>query len=332
MANTVNIISRSNAEALIPTQVANEIISGITETANILRLMRRLPNMTAKQYKLPVLSALPMAYFVDGDTGQKQTTKADWKDIMLTAEEIACIVPIPEAVLADASYDIWAQIKPLIVSAFDDVIQKAILVGENIPMTWGKAIIPAAIEAGNVVARGTNEDVAGDIIGENGVMAKVEEDGFNVNGFFADNTLKPVLRNLRNADNTPIYVNSVATGSPSTLLGIPVNYNNSRLFDTTKALMVAGDFTKAVYSIREDLTYKVLTEAVIQNPDGTIAYNLAQQDMVALRCVMRLGVAVANPLTKANDNESTRYPFAVLAPGTATPAAVRTTAAKESTK
>lgn len=55
-----------------------------------------------------------------------------------------------------------------------------------------------------------------------------------------------------------------------------------------------------VYSIREDIIYKVLTEATIQNPDGTIAYNLAQQDMVALRCVMRLGVAVLNPLTKAN--------------------------------
>lgn len=329
MANTVNIITRSNAEALIPTQVANEIISGITDTANILRLMRRLPNMTAKQYKLPVLSALPMAYFVDGDTGQKQTTKAEWDNITLTAEEIACIVPIPEAVLADASYDIWAQIKPLIVSAFNDVIQKAILTGTNIPMSWGKAIIPAAIEAGNVVARGTNEDIAGDIIGEAGVMAQVENDGFNVNGFFADNTLKPVLRNLRNANNTPIYVNSVATGSPSTLLGIPVNYNNSGVFDTTKALMVAGDFTKAVYSIREDITYKVLTEATIQNPDGTIAYNLAQQDMVALRCVMRLGVAVANPLTKANDDATTRYPFAVLTPATARAAAPKTTSKTE---
>ncbi|MCM1338791.1 MAG: phage major capsid protein [Muribaculaceae bacterium] len=322
MANNVNIITRSNAEALIPTQVANEIISGVTESANILRLMRRLPNMTAKQYKMPVLSALPMAYFVDGDTGQKQTTKAEWDNITLTAEEIACIVPIPEAVLADASYDIFAQIKPLIVSAFNDVIQKAILAGENIPMSWGQAIVPAAIAAGNVVTRGTNEDIAGDIIGENGVMAQVENDGFNVNGFFADNTLKPVLRNLRNTNNTPIYVNSVATGSPSTLLGIPVNYNNTGVFDTSKALMLAGDFTKAVYSIREDLTYKVLTEAVIQNPDGTIAYNLAQQDMVALRCVMRLGVAVANPLTKSNGDATTRYPFAVLAPA-ATKAAAK---------
>lgn len=310
----VNIITRSNAEALIPTTVANEIISGVTETASVLQLMRRLPNMTSKQHKLPVLSALPMAYFVDGDTGQKQTTKAEWENITLTAEEIACIVPIPEAVLADASYDIWAQIKPLIVSAFNDVIQKAILSGTNIPMSWGGAIIPSAIAAGNVVTLGTNEDVAGDIIGVDGVMAQVENDGFNVNGFFADNTMKPMLRNLRNSNNTPIYVNSVATGSPSTLLGIPVNYNNSGLFDKTQALMLAGDFTKAVYSIREDITYKVLSEAVIQNPDGTIAYNLAQQDMVALRCVMRLGVAVANPLTKANSDADTRYPFAVLAP------------------
>ena len=84
------------------------------------------------------------------------------------------------------------------------------------------------------------------------------------------------------------------------------------MFDLDKALMVAGDFTKAVYAIRQDVTYKILTEAIIQNTDGSIAYNLAQQDMVALRVVMRLGVQVANPVTRRKDAEG--YPFAVLTP------------------
>lgn len=65
------------------------------------------------------------------------------------------------------------------------------------------------------------------------------------------------------------------------------------------------------------MTYKVLDQAIIQNTDGTIAYNLAQQDMVALRCVIRLGVQIANPVTRKNADKSTRYPFAVLQPAAA---------------
>lgn len=43
--------------------------------------------------------------------------------------------------------------------------------------------------------------------------------------------------------------------------------------------MVVGDFSKAVYAIRNDVDVKILTEAVIQDPTtGAIVYNLAQQD------------------------------------------------------
>ena len=51
----------------------------------------------------------------------------------------------------------------------------------------------------------------------------------------------------------------------------------------------------------------MISKAIIQNTDGTIAYNLAQQDMLALRCVMRLGVQIANPITRANATSSTRW-------------------------
>jgi hypothetical protein len=56
----------------------------------------------------------------------------------------------------------------------------------------------------------------------------------------------------------------------------------------------------------------VLSEAVIQDTEGNIVYNLAQQDMVALRVVMRLGVQIANPVTRRKGKAG--YPFAVLTP------------------
>ena len=108
-------ITRTDADALIPEAVSREIIQGVPTTSQVMRLGRRLPNMPRNKTRLPVLSALPTAYFVNGDTGLKQTTEMLWANKYLNAEELAVIVPIPEAVLADADYDIWGEIRPRIV-------------------------------------------------------------------------------------------------------------------------------------------------------------------------------------------------------------------------
>ena len=52
-----------------------------------------------------MLSALAQAYWVNGDTGLKQTTEEAWAGVTLTAEEVAAIVPVPEAVVDDSAID-----------------------------------------------------------------------------------------------------------------------------------------------------------------------------------------------------------------------------------
>ena len=316
MTLDAKIISRTSAEALIPTEISTEIIKEVPKSSAALSLFKQLPNMSSKQKTLPVASTLPSAYFLNGDTDTKKTTNAEWDKLTLTAEEIAVIVPIPEAVLDDASYNLWDEIKPQIVEAFGLAIDEAVFFGTNKPSTYPDAIVTAALAKSATVEIGTNEDIAGDIIGEGGVMEKVEKTGFRVTGFYADRTLEAKFRNLRDKNNQLLYTPGLTSETPVSLVGRPLVYDEiGGVFDTTKALLIAGDFTKAVYSIRQDLTYKVLDQAVIQNTDGTIAYNLAQQDMVALRCVMRIGVQIANPVTRAGGKNG--YPFALLVPATA---------------
>lgn len=312
MTSDAKIIARTNAEALIPVETSTEIIKEVPKSSAALQLFKQLPNMSAKQKTLPIASTLPTAYFLNGDTDMKKTTNAEWDKLTLTAEEIAVIVPIPEAVFDDSQYSMWDEIKPQIVEAFGVAIDEAVFFGVNKPSSYPEAIVTQAIAKKNTVEIGTNEDIAGDIIGENGVMAKVEAAGYKVTGFYADSTLEAKFRNLRDKNNQLLYTPGLTSETPVSLVGRPMMYDETGIFDTTKAFLIAGDFTKAVYSIRQDITYKVLDQAVIQNTDGTIAYNLAQQDMVALRCVMRLGVQIAAPVNRKGGSD--RYPFAVLTP------------------
>ena len=270
--------------------------------------------MSRKQQRIPVLSVLPTAYFVNGDTGLKQTTEQAWDNKYLIAEEIACIVPIPEAVLDDADYDIWAEIRPRIVEAFGVVIDAAILFGINAPGTWPDSILDGATSAGHVVALGTGTDIYDDIMGENGVISLVEEDGYMVNGHIAAMTMKAKLRGLRDNNGQPIFMRSMQDRTRYELDGEPMEFPANGAFDVTQALMFSGDFRQAVYAMRQEITYKVLTEAVIQDNNGAIVYNLAQQDMVALRAVMRLAWQVPNPVTRLQPTATQRYPFAVLKP------------------
>ena len=313
--NDVNIIDRTGAESLIPTQESNEIIQGTIAQSAVLSRGRKLANMTSRQYKMPVLDMLPIAYFVNGDTGQKQTTKQAWDKKFITAEEIAVIVPIPEAVLDDSEYDIWAEVKPRVVEAFGKVIDGAVLFGAGKPSTWRDDVVSTATKAGTVVTLGSTDSLYDKIMAEDGVIAKVEDCGYFVNGHMADISMRAKLRGLKNANGDPLFKTDLQGTTQYALDGSPMSFPNNGAFDKSKALMISGDFSQLVYAIRQDITFKLFTEGIVQNTDGTIAYNLMQNDMVALRAVMRLGWEIPNPINALKTDKTKRCPFAVMKQG-----------------
>ena len=296
-------IDKTNVEALIDTQVANEIFEGVVKESKALSMFRRLPNMTSDKTKLRVLDSLPIAYFVDESTnnGRKNLTKMAWDKKYINASELAVIVPIKENVLNDISIDIWSEVKPRIVEAFGKKIDNAIFNGTDKPADWRAGLIPSIVTAGAEVTEGDN--LYSDI---NDVMTKVEESGYNVTGLLGGVGLKGKFRMLTDTTGQPIKGTEIDS--------LPKAFLDNGAWDKTKSILIAGDFSQAVYAIRQDVTYKVLTEAVIQDPSsGDILYNLAQDDMVALRVVMRLGWEIPNPVNALNET-ATRFPFANLKP------------------
>ena len=296
-------IDKTNVEALIDTQVANEIFEGVVRESKALSMFRRLPNMTSDKTKLRVLDSLPIAYFVDESTnnGRKNLTKMAWDKKYINAAELAVIVPIKENVLNDTSIDIWAEVKPRVVEAFGKKIDNAIFNGTDKPADWRAGLIPSIVTAGAEVTEGDN--LYSDI---NDVMTKVEESGYNVTGLLGGVGLKGKFRMLTDTTGQPIKGTEIDS--------LPKAFLDNGAWDKTKSILIAGDFSQAVYAIRQDVTYKVLTEAVIQDPSsGDILYNLAQDDMVALRVVMRLGWEIPNPVNALNETTK-RFPFANLKP------------------
>lgn len=310
-----SLIDRTGAESLIPVQEANEIIQGTITQSAVLSRGRKLANMTSKQYKVPVLDMLPIAYFVNGDTGQKKTSKMAWDKKFIIAEEIAVIVPIPEAVLDDSEYDIWAEVKPRITEAFGKVIDGAILFDAEKPSTWRDGLVATATKAGTVVTLNTQDDLFDKIMAEDGVIAKVEDCGYFVNGHMADISMRAKLRGLKDNNGQPLFKSDMQGSTSYALDGSPINFPNNGAFDKSKALMISGDFSQLVYSIRQDITFKLFTEGVVQNTDGSIAYNLMQNDMVALRAVMRLGWEIPNPINALKTDKAKRCPFAIMKAG-----------------
>jgi HK97 family phage major capsid protein len=323
------IIGRSDADVFIVPEVAAEVMEAATQLSVALRLGLNVP-MSSKQKRMPVLAALPVAYWVGGDTGLKQTTEAQWGSAELEAEELATILPIPEAVLDDSEFDIWAALRPSLAEAIALKLDQAVFTAAaDRPASWPQAVIPAAQAAGNVRAIAATAAEGGMYGDLEAVMALVEDDGFQATGFAADSALKRGLRRARSTTGDPLgdHGGSFDTGRA---WGVPIEYAIPGVFPTTPTAVhaVGGQWTLLAIGVRQDISYKVLDQAVITDDNGAIVYNLPQQDMIALRVTARFGFAVGVPATRVG--AANAYPFATLE-GTIATAATRTTKTKTAT-
>ena len=313
----VNITSRADAEAIIREQVISTIFQDAPKQSTFMSMARKLPNMTSNQTRMRVLDFLPTAYWVDGDTGMKQTTRQAWDNVFIEAAELAVIVPISEAVLDDAEFDIFGEITPRVNEAIGQRVDSAIIFGVNRPRNWQNDIITLARQAGNNVTVGSSPDYYNLLLGEGGVISKVEEDGYMATGALAAMTMRAKLRGIRATDGSLIFKSDMQGSTNYALDGAPMYFPQNGAYDNTIAQLIVGDFKQAVYSIRQDVTVKILDQGVIQDPiTKEIVYNLAQQDMVALRIVFRMGWALPNPATRMDENRVV-CPFAYLEPSTA---------------
>lgn len=298
-------IARSEVAGLIPEAYRNDFLENIISASAVLSSFTTI-RIGTKVNTFPIVSALPTAGFVteqvDNAAGTKPTSQMTWANKTITAEEIAVIVPVHENVIADSTVDLWSQIRPRVAEAIGAVLDDAVLFGTGKPASWRDGLVPDAISEGQVATISNTDDIADCF---NDAFAHVESHGYDVNVIYSGPAMRSRLRGLRATDGTFIYADLRNGAGREAVYGSDMYVVRNGVWDDTEALALVADRSKLVVAIREDIEYKVLTEATV----GGI--NLAEKDMVGLRVKMRAGWEVATNATRLS---ASPVPYAVVAP------------------
>jgi HK97 family phage major capsid protein len=312
-----NAIHHNDALATLQDELSPEIATQIVQKASTLQLMTKRPTVTTKKLIIPCNSAAITADFVEGgttDLGENiPVSNAAWESVNMYMEKVGVIVPISVDDIEDSDFDLEAELVPAIAEAFAVKIDAAIIHGTAKPTNWPAGLYTTALAASNVVSLAAFDDLYDAVLGATGLFSKMEAEGYLVNGTIAAPTMKAAIRAARDSMGVPIFNRTPGQGTGYEFDG------ESMLFDMLGAvasansgLMIAGDWKQARWTYRKDMTFSILKEATLTNVAGDTTLSLAQKDMVALKCVLRLGWALPNPINRVQPTKASRCAFGLL--------------------
>ena len=314
MAGFNDLITRSDVP--IPTEEVGELLKVMPEESVLLKRARRQP-MSTKTVKQTIMTTFPDAYWVDGDTGLKQTTKQSFSQPTMTAEELAVIAVVPDAVIDDSSLPIWETLRPYLAEAIGKKVDQAAIYGIDKPTSWPLALVPGAIAAGvitpgNLAATPADQRKdAGQLVADLG-LKMARDAGATLSGLIAQAGTGWELDRIRDADRRPIY-----DGVAGALRGVPFDELKNGAWSSvgtgdTAIPLIGVDWSQVYVGIRQDITIKMLDQAVISDADGKVVFNLAQQDAKALRIVFRVGYQAVMPVNHQQLDPTKRFPAGVI--------------------
>ena len=314
MAGFNDLITRTDVP--IPTEEVGELLKVMPEESVLLKRARRQP-MSTKTVKQTIMTTFPDAYWVGGDTGLKQTTKQSFSQPTMTAEELAVIAVVPDAVIDDSSLPIWETLRPYLAEAIGKKVDQAAIYGIDKPASWPLALVPGAIAAG-VIAPGNlaatpadQRKDAGQLVADLG-LKMARDAGANLSGLIAQAGTGWELDRIRDADRRPIY-----DGVAGALRGVPFDELKNGAWSSvgtgdTAIPLIGVDWSQVYVGIRQDITVKMLDQAVISDAAGKVIFNLAQQDAKALRVVFRVGYQAVMPVNHQQTDAAKRFPAGVI--------------------
>lgn len=303
-------VDQSLIQSLFKPQFVAGVFQKAIEQSFVLKNATRLPNMTGKTMDMDILSNLPMAYWKNADIEHAKLTTLGLTGKRIYAETVEVILPIAIDSINDAQGDLKKLITDRLAEALASTIDTAVIQGKNKPANFREGIIPSCINANAKVTLGNNLYNA-----LNDAMGLVEESDYEVSAFVGGLNTKKMFRSMLDQSGQPIAGTEIDA--------MPKLFVKNGAWDKTLASLLVGDLKQVYYSMRQELEVTVLTEATLKDPThvdsngNPIEYNLAQQDMIALKVKARMGWEIPNPVSIETQGK-THFPFAIVVPSDGT--------------
>ena len=248
----------------------------------------RVVNVNSDSIKAAALTATVSFTEVTTETGTKATTKPSFSYPTVNLREFAGIVVMTDQLLEDAAFDIRGFIAEELARAAAKAEDELLLTDATTGLTEVAGTVVTRI--GAALANLDFDDI---IDAQYSVPTASQQGGAWVLGRVA----VPVLRKIKSTDGSYIWGAAPNADTPATINGAP--YYLSEVMPTAAtgtdvAYGVFGNFSRYAVLIRKAGLKLTMHDSGTVNVGGT-DYNLIQQDMQALRAVIRRNVFIPLP-------------------------------------
>lgn len=295
---TVSGLTDGAGGYLIPEELRSEILRIAEGQYGLARSeMRYLPfTGPGNERRIPALATSVSVSWTD-EAGSKRSTAPTFSIVTQTLKKLAAIVPMTEEIIEDSTINLTALVAELFAEAVAKEEDIQFFNGDGSPWT-------GILNNGNVNVVNTESTDPADVTPED-LLALVDAtpsgalDGAK---FYMHRSVFSKIRALREgASADGAYLVQQPTASePASLWGYPIVTSDAfPLVSETgedQPFVLFGNLKKAaIFGDKQQLRVKMLDQATIRNVADDANINLAQQDMVAVRIVERVGYVLALP-------------------------------------
>jgi HK97 family phage major capsid protein len=288
------------AGLLVPKELLTEVLRIKENQYGLARRdMRYLPfSGPGNSRTIPALGTSVQVFWTN-EKGAKKSTQPKFGIVTQTLKKLAAIVPFTEEILEDSAINLTGLIAELFAEATAKEEDLQFFAGDG--TVWTGILNNGNVNIVYQNVAGVNNLTADDLLKmidgtPTGALAGAK--------FYLNRTVLSVVRRLKDLNGQYIYQNP-GNGLPATIWNYP--YELSDAFPLAADVEVGSPYILfgnlkqcCVFGDKQQLRVKLLEEATIHDTDWTdqsdgTGINLAEQDMVALRVVERVGYVIGLP-------------------------------------
>lgn len=286
---------------LIPQELLSEVLRiPLVNYGLARREMRYLPfTGPGNSRSIPALgSSVSVAWTDEG--AAKRSTAPTFNIVTQTLKKLAAIVPMTEEILEDSTIDLNALVAQLFAEAVAKEEDIQFFTGTGSP--WTGILNNGSVNVTNTLTTNPADITPDDLLRMIDAMPSGALPGSK---FYMHRSVFSRVRGFRanfgGGAGTGAYLVSPPLGSePASIWGYPIvlaeSFPTSTGSANNKALVLFGNLnTAAIFGDKQSLRVKLLDQATVANSSNNGFLNLAQQDMVAIRIVERVGYVLALP-------------------------------------